>query len=410
VASRSVDFLLIGGGVACAVCARTLRSEGADGSILVVGREPDPPYDRPPLSKEYLAGEAERSDALVLDSGWWEENDVELLTRTSAMKLDAGERTAALSTKDEVGFGKALVATGANVRRLRVDGAQLEGVHYLRSFGNADAIREEARDGARAVLVGGSFIGCEVAATLTALGVRCSIVMEEEVTFERPFGREVGEFFEGVLRSHGVEVHGGQSLGSFEGGGERVERVVAESGLSLDCDLVVVGAGVVPDVMLARSAGLELGERGGVRCSDRLETSVPGVYAAGDVCEWDSPLHGGPARVEHWDVAAEHGKTAARNMLGADAPHEAVPYFWSDLSDWASLEYVGTGPGDGPPAIRGSLADGEFTAFYTDGGRVVSALTVGRSEDLTEARRLIADRASPDPAALADEGTDLGSL
>jgi 3-phenylpropionate/trans-cinnamate dioxygenase ferredoxin reductase component len=406
---RSVDFLLIGGGIACVRCAETLRREGADGSILVVGREADPPYDRPPLSKEYLAGKTSREDADLLDRGWWEENGVELLTRTSVMKLDAGERVAKLSTKEEVGFDKALVATGAMVRRLKADGGQLGGIHYLRAFGNADAIREDAKPGAKAVLIGGSYIGCEVAATLTDMGVECSILMQEDVCLSPQFGEDVGRFFQGLLESHGVKLHGGDSLERYEGSGERVERVVSQKGLELDCDFVVVGAGVVPDVMVARGAGLELGVAGGAACTSRLETSVPGIYAAGDMCEWDSPMHGGPVRVEHWDVAAEHGKTAARNMLGADVPHDVVPYFWSDLSDWAKLEYVGIYNGD-EQVIRGSLDDGRFTAFSLDDGRVVSAVTVGRPEDLMHARRWIAEGGTPDPAALADDGTDLAEV
>jgi 3-phenylpropionate/trans-cinnamate dioxygenase ferredoxin reductase subunit len=404
---RSVDFLLIGGGIACARCAQTLRKEGAEGSILVVAREADPPYDRPPLSKEYLAGSAGREAALP--DSWWEENGVELLTRTSVMKLDTEERVAKLSTREEVGFDRALVATGANVRRLRADGGDLDGIHYLRSYGNADAIRDDAEPGRRAVLIGGSYIGSEVAATLTTLGIECTLLMQEDVCLSPQFGDEVGRFFQGVLESHGIRACGGDSLERYEGSGERVERVVSQKGVELECDFVVVGAGVVPDVMLARQAGFELGESGGVACSSRLETSVPGIYAAGDVCEYDSPLHGRPVRIEHWDVAAEHGRTAARNMLGADVPHEVVPYFWSDLADWAKLEYVGAGDGD-RQVIRGSLDDGEFTAFSLDADRLVAAVTVGRPEDLMHARRFIAERATPDPAALADTGSDLGTL
>jgi 3-phenylpropionate/trans-cinnamate dioxygenase ferredoxin reductase component len=409
VPDRSVDFLLIGGGVACARCAQTLRREGAEGSILVVAREPDPPYDRPPLSKEYLAGAKEKEDLHLVDSGWWEENDVEVLTRTSVMKLDTSERVAKLSTKEEVVFDKALVATGANVRRLRADGGELDGIHYLRSYGNADAIRADAERFDRAVLIGGSYIGSEVAATLTSrFGVECQVLMQEDVCLSPQFGDEVGGYFQGVLESHGVRAHGGQSLERYEGE-ERVARVVSQAGLELECDFVVVGAGVVPDVMLARSAGLELGESGGIACSSRLETSVPGIYAAGDVAEYDSPLHGRAVRIEHWDVAAEHGRTAARNMLGADVPHEVVPYFWSDFADWASLEYVGAGSG-GRQVIRGSLDDGDFIALSLDGDRLVAAVTVGRPEDLAQARRLIAERATPDPDALADPATDLGAL
>jgi 3-phenylpropionate/trans-cinnamate dioxygenase ferredoxin reductase subunit len=408
-AERSVDYLLIGGGLAAANCARWLRDEGADGSILVVGREPHAPYNRPPLSKGYLQGGESFEDALFRPDEWWGENDVELLTRTSVMKLDAGARVATLSNKEEVAFDKALLATGANVRRLRVDGADLDGIHYLRAVANSDGIREEAEKAERAVLVGGSYIGCEVAASLTsAHGVKCSIVMLEDVTFERQFGAEVGGYFQGVLEEHGIEVHGGDELERLEGEDGRVSRVVTKGGLELDCDLVVIGAGVAPDVMLAKQAGLELGEAGGVKCSACLETSVPGIYAAGDICEYDSPVHGRPIRVEHWDVAFNHGRTAALNMMGRKTEHAVVPYFFSDLADWSSMEYVG--PGTGEPVIRGSLEDGDFTVFYLDGGRVTAALTVGRSDDLDHAKRFIKESAKPDRNGLADESTDLEGL
>ncbi len=398
---REVDHLLIGGGLAAAACAAKLREEGADGAILLVGREPDPPYDRPPLTKEYLRGEASREDGHVHDDAWWAENDVELLTGTSVMKLDAGERLATLSNKEEVRFGKALLATGANVRRLRVDGCELEGIHYVRAFANSDAVREEASKAERVVLIGGSYIACEVAASLVAaFGVECSLVMQEDVVLERHFGPEVGGFFQRVLEEHGVSVHGGDELERFEGSGGRVGRVVTKAGLELDADCVVVGAGVIPDVMLAKAAGLTLGESGGVKCSSSLRTSAPDVFAAGDICEYDSPVHGRSLRVEHWDVASEQGKTAALGMLGRETPHETIPYFFSDLADWASMEYVG--PGSGEPVIRGSLDDGEFTAFYVDQGEVTAALTVGRSEDLEHARRWMAGGGAPGAEVLAD--------
>ena len=407
-ARRSVDFLLIGGGLASANCARWLRDEGAEGSILLVGREPDPPYNRPPLSKGYLQEKESRDEVLFRPDEWWEEQRIELMTRTSVMKLDASERVATLSSKDEVEFDKALLATGANVRRLRVEGCELDGIHYLRAFANSDAIRSDAAESERVVLIGGSYIATEVAASLTASqGRSCALVMLEEVTLERQFGKQVGGFFQGVLEDHGIEVHGGQELERFEGSGS-VRKLVTKSGLELDCDCVVVGAGVTPEVTLARSAGLELGEAGGVKCSSRLESSVPGVYAAGDICEYDSPVHGRPMRIEHWDVAFNQGKTAALNLLGRDTEHDVVPYFFSDLADWASMEYVG--PGSGETAIRGSLDDGDFTAFYLDDGRVTAALTVGRSDDLEHARRFISERATPDHAVLSDESSDLGSV
>ncbi|MEA2407012.1 MAG: 3-phenylpropionate/trans-cinnamate dioxygenase ferredoxin reductase component [Thermoleophilaceae bacterium] len=408
-ARRDVDHLLIGGGLAAANCARWLREEGAEGSILLVGREPDPPYNRPPLSKGYLQGKESREDALFRPAEWWDEQRIEVLTRTSVMRLDVEARVATLSTKDEVGFDSALIATGANVKRLRVDGCDLDGIHYLRAFGNSDAIRADAEQHKRAVMIGGSYIGCEVAASLTAAhGVECHIVMMEDVTFEPLFGEQIGRFFQDVLEEHGVTVHGGQEIERFEGDGERVTKVVMKSGLELDCDFVVVGIGVTPDVMLARAAGLELGERGGVRCSEELETSARGIFAAGDICEYNSPVHGGPVRIEHWDVAFNQGKTAAFNMLGRGLEHNVVPYFFSDLADWVSMEYVG--PGSGDPVLRGSMEDHEFTVFYVDEGRVKAALTVGRSDDLDHARRFISEKTDVDTAALADAGSDLAKL
>jgi 3-phenylpropionate/trans-cinnamate dioxygenase ferredoxin reductase subunit len=408
VARRSVDHLLIGGGLAAANCARWLREEGADGSILLVGREPDPPYNRPPLSKGYLQGKETREDVLFRPDEWWGEQQIELMIRTSVMKLDADERMATLSNKDEIEFDKALLATGSNVRRLRLDGCDLEGLHYLRAFANSDAIRADASGAEHVVLIGGSYIATEVAASLVASqGKRCSLVMLEDVTLERLYGKEVGGFFQGVLEEHGVEIHGGQEVERFEGSG-RVQRVVTKGGLELDCDCVVIGAGVNPDITLARSAGLELGDAGGVRCSSRLESSVSGIYAAGDICEYESPIHGAPMRIEHWDVAFNQGKTAALNMLGRDTEHDVIPYFFSDLADWASMEYVG--PGSGDTVIRGSLDDGEFTAFYLDDGRMAAALTVGRSDDLEHATRFVKEGAAVDPGPLADLGTDLGEL
>jgi 3-phenylpropionate/trans-cinnamate dioxygenase ferredoxin reductase component len=411
-ASRKVDYLLIGGGLASANCARWLREEGADGSVLLVGREPDPPYNRPNCSKGYLRGSEPRSEALFRPDEWWQEQEIELLTRTSVTALDATARIARLSTKDEIEFGQALLATGANVRRLNVEGCHLDEIHYLRTLGNADAIRESVRDAERVVLIGGSYIGCEVAASLTMLGKHCTIVMQEEVTLERGFGAQTGRFFEELLQAHGVTIHGRDELDRFEGRG-RVARVITKNGLELPADAVVIGAGVAPDVQLARGAGLQLGESGGVRCDAQLRSAAPGIFAAGDICEYDSPLHDTPLRIEHWDVAFNHGKTAALNMLGREVAHETVPYFFSVLGDWAELEYVGPARQWDTEILRGAPAEGSFTNWYLHDGRLVAALTVGRSEDLDHARRLLAERPTLDGAqraALADLGSDLDAI
>jgi 3-phenylpropionate/trans-cinnamate dioxygenase ferredoxin reductase subunit len=408
VAARSVDYLLIGGGLASGNCARWLREGGADGSILLVGREPDPPYNRPELSKKYMTGKEPRGDVLFRPDEWWNEQDIELMTRTSVTGLDANERVAKLQSGDDVRFGQALLATGSNVRRLRLEGGELDGIHYLRTFGNADAIRAEAENAENVVVVGGSFIGTEVAASLTSLGKKCSIVMQEEITLELPFGKEVGGFFHRTLEDKGVDIHGGDELDRIEGDG-RVRKVITKNGRELDADMVVIGVGVTPDVTLAKAAGLEIGDSGGVKVSSRLEASLADVYAAGDIAEYDSVVHGRRLRIEHWDVAFNQGKTAALNMLGRNVDHEEIPYFYSDLADWSSMEYVG--PGKGRNVFRGSMEDGEFTAFYLgDDGVVTAALTVGRSDDLEAARRFIRDKVAPDEAALADVSTDLESL
>jgi 3-phenylpropionate/trans-cinnamate dioxygenase ferredoxin reductase component len=409
VTPRQVDHLIIGGGLAAANCARWLREEGSQGSILLVGREPDRPYNRPPLSKGYLQDKESREDALFRPDEWWDEQRIEVLTRTSVTKLDAEARVATLSTKEEIQFDAGLLATGSNVRRLRVDGCDLDGIHYLRTFGNSEAIKADAAERKRAVMIGGSYIGCEVAASLTAdHGVECSIVMLEDVTFEPAYGDQVGRYFQNALEEHGVSVHGGDEVDHFEGDGERVTKVVTKGGLELDCDFVVVGIGVMPDVTLAKAAGLAIGEQGGVKCNSGLESSESNIYAAGDICEYDSPVHGKPMRIEHWDVAFNQGKTAAFNMLGRGLEHDVVPYFFSDLADWVSMEYVG--PGSGDPVIRGSMEENEFAVFWVEDGRVTAAMSVGRSDDLEQGRRMIAERTQVDPAQLADLGADLTSV
>jgi 3-phenylpropionate/trans-cinnamate dioxygenase ferredoxin reductase subunit len=411
-ANRKVDYLLIGGGLASANCARWLREEGAAGTVLLVGREPDAPYNRPECSKGYLRGEETREEPMFRPAEWWGEQGIELLTRTSVTGLDLETRTAKLSSKEEVEFGKALIATGANVRRLNVDGCELEEIHYLRTLGNADAIKASVDDAESVVLIGGSYIGCEVAASMTMLGKRATIVMQEERTLERGFGKQAGRFVEELLKDHGVSIHGEDELERFEGEGS-VAKMITRGGLELEAEAVVIGAGVAPDIGLAQRAGLQVGERGGVRCSSRLESLAPGVYAAGDICEYDSPLHGEHIRIEHWDVAFNHGKTAALNMLGRDVAHEVVPYFYSVLGDWGELEYVGPAYEWDEEILRGSYEDGKFTNWYLQDGSVKAALTFGRSDDLEHARRLITGAGALDEgqqAALADENSDLGEV
>ena len=403
------SFLIVGGGMAGAHCAAELVRREAEGPILLVGREPEPPYERPPLSKEYMRGEAERADAYVHAPEWYEENGVELRTKTNVMSIDTQARMAKLQGGEEVEFEKALLGTGAIVNILRVEGAELEGIHYLRAFGNSDAIREEAERAKRVVLIGGSYIGTEVAASLTASGTQCSIVMLEDTVLSRTFGDEVGEYFQELLTSKGIEIFGGEELEAFEGDG-RVQAVVTKSGRTIEGDMVVVGAGVRPDAMLAQRAGLEVDD--GIVCDEKLETSVPGIFAAGDACSYASVVHGRRLRVEHWDVALQQGRHAARGMLGETEPYREVPYFFSDLADWASLEYVGPASEWDEVVFRGERDTGEFSAWYLHGGKVAAALSLERSEDLIHARTLIETGAdiSASKDALADVDAELETI
>ncbi|MGZ4268817.1 MAG: NAD(P)/FAD-dependent oxidoreductase [Solirubrobacteraceae bacterium] len=388
-ADLEVDVLLIGGGIACATAAETLREEGFDGSVLLVGREPTLPYHRPPATKEYLRGEQGADDVLLHPAAWWEEAGIDARARTSVMGLDPDERLATLSTKERVRYGRALIATGANVRRLPVEGAQLEGIHYLRALANADAIRADTEDAGHVVCVGGSYIASEVAASLTEIGRSVTMVMLEEHPLERGFGATAGRFFRRVLEEHGVQVLGGQELAAFTGD-ERVAGVRLASGAAIDAGAVVIGAGVTPDVMLARKAGLTIGELGGVVCDEQLRTSADGVWAAGDICEYQSVIHRRPMRIEHEEVAAAQGRTAAGNMLGAGAAHDEVPYFFSDLSDWASLEYVGPALEWDDEQVEGSVEDGAFAIAYREGGTLRGYLSVNGAGNLEAAQKELA--------------------
>jgi 3-phenylpropionate/trans-cinnamate dioxygenase ferredoxin reductase subunit len=408
-ARRQVEFLIVGGGMAGAHCAAELRRQGADGEVVLVGREPHPPYERPPLSKEYMRGESSPEDAYVHPEDWYRDNGVELLTETNVMSLDASQRVAKLLGAGEIGFEKALVATGADVRILRVEGTQLDGIHYLRTLKTSDEIQEDAEGADHVILIGGSYIGTEVAASLTAKGKRCTMVMIEDVALSRTFGEEVGRHFHELLESKGIEIVGGEELEAFVGDG-RVSGVRTKSGREIEGDVVVVGAGVHPDERLAEKAGLEVGN--GIVCDERLQTSVEGIYAAGDVCSYQSAVHGRRLRIEHWDVALQQGQYAAKAMLGEEKPYDVVPYFFSDLADWASYEYVGPAETWDEIVLRGDYDGGEFTAWYLEGGKVAAALAVGRSDDLMHARRLIESGAdvSGDREALADVDSELDAV
>lgn len=412
-ADRHVDHLLIGGGLASANCARWLREAGGSGSILLVGREPEPPYNRPALTKGYLAATENRAMDYFRPPEFWAENDIELMTRMNVMKLDPANHEATLMNKQVVSYGNALLATGANVNLLRVDGMGQDGIHYIRAYGNSDSLRDDLdRLGRRVTMIGGSYIGCEIAATLCRMGCDCTIVMLEDLPLQRTLGDELGGWTQRHLEALGVKIHAAEELDHFDGDGERVTAVACKSGLTVETDVVVIGAGVHPDTMLAKQAGLEIGERGGVLCDKHLKTSAPDVYAAGDICEYDSAMHGGHIRLEHWDVAFNHGKTAALNMLGQPTEHTTVPYFWTDMAD-VEIESVGPAYGWDRTVVRGDVEGSDLSVWYIQGDRVTQVAAVGRSEDIEIGRKLIAGRVeltAEQIDSLADLGSDPSSL
>ena len=387
----SYDILLIGGGIASASAAKELRERGFEGSILIATRELDPPYHRPPITKGYLQRREDRASTLVHPEQWYADNDVEVRTRAGVMDIDTEARTAKIG-REIVRFGKALVATGAGVRRLQAEGGQRDGIHYLRALPNADKLHGALDGAARVAVVGGSYIATEVAASLTVLGKPCTLVMQEELPLERGFGPVAGQFAHDLLTSHGIEIVAGADVSAFEGEGEDgpVSAVVCADGRRIEADLVVVGVGATPDVMLARKAGLELGESGGVVCDQQLRTSAEGIWAAGDMCEFDSVRHGRRLRIEHEEVAAAQGRHVARAMLGSDEPFADVPYFWSDLADWATLEYVGNAStGWDDEIVHGDPSEGAFSVWFMQDDALVAALAVGRTDDIELAGALI---------------------
>ena len=395
-----VDVLLIGGGVAAASTAGELRANGFEGTIALATRELEPPYHRPPITKELLAPSWHGSTE-VYPTTWWEDQVVELLTRAAVSDLDVSGSEAVLANKRRIRFRHAVVATGAMVRRLALDGAALDGIHYLRTPSNAARLREEAGSASDVVLVGGSFVAVEVAASLALRGLSCTMVMQERGPLVNAFGTTVSEHVRRVLERGGVQLVCDTDVSAFTGEG-RVSAVVTKEGQRIPADLVVVGAGALPDTKLAERAGLRIGPSGGVLCDSNLRTSAPTVYSAGDVCEYESVVHQRTLRVEHERHAMAQGATVARNILGADVPHDKVPYFWTCLADWAKLEYVGPAASWDEEILKGSTESGEFTVWYCAASRIVAALTSRRPADLDMAAELIARRATAAEIPTAD--------
>jgi 3-phenylpropionate/trans-cinnamate dioxygenase ferredoxin reductase subunit len=406
-------IVILGGGMAGGNAAVTLREEGYPGRVTLISREPGVPFGRPPLSKTYLRSEEDLDGWYVRPASWYEDQDVDRPGQASAVGVDAAAHTVRLDSGLELGYQKLLIATGGRNRRLTVPGADLPGLHYLRTVAECEAIKREARPGRRAVIVGMGFIGCEVAASLTQLGVHVTTVFPGKVPLEKVLGAEVGAVIGAFHRANGVDLLAGEQIAAFEGTG-RLERAVTASGARVACDFAVAGVGIVPDV--PAMSGQPPAQDNGLLVDESCRTTAPDVYAAGDVANHLHPVFG-RVRVEHYNNAEKMGRAVARSMLGSTAPYDYIHTFWSDQYEH-KLEYAGHAATWDDFVVRGSVDEGKLIGFYLAGGLVQAAVGLDRGGDpeldldgeMAACARLVARRARPDRSALADEQADLWSL
>jgi 3-phenylpropionate/trans-cinnamate dioxygenase ferredoxin reductase subunit len=399
-------FVIVGAALAGAKAAETLRTEGFDGRVVLVGAESARPYERPPLSKEYLRGEAGREKVHVHEEGFYDEQGIELLTGRTAVSLDAGAHVVTLDGGETLRYDRLLLATGAEPKRLPIPGADLDGVLYLRTVEDSDALRERLDRGGRMVVVGSGWIGTEVAASARQRGLEVTLLDPLSVPLERVLGTEVGAIFRDLHADHGVRVLGGTGVAAFEGSGV-VERVRTSDGQTIDCDVAVVGVGVAPRVELAADAGIVVGD--GILADELLHTSAADVFVAGDVARAHHPLYGERIRVEHWANALNQGPAAARSMLDRGEPYARVPYFFSDQFD-LGMEYSGYATNWDRVVFRGDVAGREFMAFWMTGDRIAAGMNVNVWDVAQEVQRLIRDGIVIDDARLADPDVALTEL
>jgi 3-phenylpropionate/trans-cinnamate dioxygenase ferredoxin reductase subunit len=404
----STTHVIVGASLTGAKAAEALREEGFDGRIVLIGSEPELPYERPPLSKEYLRGEAPREKARVHEEGFYESHDIELRTGTTVASIDTAASEVELEGGERLRYDRLLLATGAEPRRLSVPGADLDGVHYLRDLNDADALAALlAKGSGHVAVIGAGWIGSEVAASARTKGLDVALVEVADVPLERVLGRQVGEIYADVHRNHGVDLHLGTGIDAFEGAG-RVERVKLADGSAIDCDFAVVGIGVVPRTQLAEQAGLEVGN--GIQVSKRLETSVAGVFAAGDVANAFHPFYGTKVRVEHWANALNQPATAAQAMLGKEGvSYDRLPYFFSDQYD-VGMEYVGYATEWDEVVIRGDASAPEFVAFWLKDGAVQAGMNVNVWDVTDPIKELIGSRQKVDVERLRDAGVPIEEL
>jgi 3-phenylpropionate/trans-cinnamate dioxygenase ferredoxin reductase subunit len=399
-------FVIVGASLAGAKAAQELRERGFDGHIVLIGAESERPYERPPLTKDYLRGESEREKAYVHRAEFYGEQDIELVTGATVAAIDPDGSRVTLDGGRVVDYDKLLLTTGAEPRRIEVLGAELDGIYYLRTLDDCDALRARIEDSGRVVVVGAGWIGSEFAASARQRGLEVTVIDPLALPNERIFGAEIGAFYRDVHAQHGVDMLLGQGVEAFEGDGA-VARVRTAAGKVVECDFAVVGVGIAPRTGLAGDAGLAIDN--GVVANERLETSVPGIFAAGDVVNAWHPFFEQRIRVEHWANALNQGPAAARAMLGEDVRYDRIPYFFSDQYD-VGMEYSGYATSWDEVVFRGDREGGEFIAFWLRDGRVVGGMNVNVWDVNEHVQALIRSRQPVDASALRDSDTPLESL
>jgi 3-phenylpropionate/trans-cinnamate dioxygenase ferredoxin reductase subunit len=398
-------FVIVGASLAGAKAAETLRAEGFDGRVVLIGAEGERPYERPPLSKDYLRGEADHKP-FVHEESYYADNEIELRTGIEVTRIEPEASRVHLSDGETLAFDRLLLTTGSEPRRVPVPGADLDGVHYLRTVEDSDAIRRRIDAGGTLVTIGAGWIGAEVAASARQRGCDVTIVEMTEVPLERVLGHELGAFYRDVHVDHGVEFIGGAAVEAIEGDGT-VAAVRLAGDRRIPADFVVVGIGIQPRVRLAEEAGLEIAD--GIMCDDHLRTSAPNVYVAGDAAAAFHPHYGRRIRVEHWANALNQGPAAARNMLGREESYARIPYFFSDQYD-IGMEYSGYAAQWDEVVFRGDPSGREFIAFWLEGDHVVAGMNVNVWDVTGAIQALIRDRLTVDPGVLVDEDTPLEQI
>jgi 3-phenylpropionate/trans-cinnamate dioxygenase ferredoxin reductase subunit len=405
---RKQTFIIVGAGLAGAKAAAELRERGFDGRVVLVGAEPERPYERPPLTKDYLRGESERKSVFVHEESFYAGHEISLMTDATVAAIHPDLASITLADGSELGYDRMLLATGAEPRRIAVPGAELEGIHYLRTLADCELLQDRLDRSGHVVVVGAGWIGGEFAASARQTGHEVTLIDPTALPNERIFGPEIGAFYRDVHAQHGIDLALGEGVESFEGDGDgALARLRTSGGRVVDCDLAVVGIGVIPRVELAATAGLEV--EGGIVVDEALRSSAPDIFAAGDVASAWHPFYDERIRVEHWSNALEQGPAAARALLGETVSYDHIPYFFSDQYE-VGMEYSGWVPRWDEVVFRGERESGEFIAFWLRDGAVVGGMNVNVWDVQEQIRALIGSRQIVDVAQLTDPDTPLDSL